>query len=315
MLERKIKELIPTAGQQKLLNVCRTRWVARINGLTIFQECYIAIISALQEISLDKSYEQDVRYQATGMKTTIENFGFVVSLVVVTSCLQCTKPLTLQLQSTSLDAGKAREKVSLLYLMLNELQSEIDNTHANFHEKAVDLANQAQVLPSKPRTTGRQMHRDNIPATSTSNYYKKSVTMPFLSAIVDKIRSQFSEGNLDALDLMYVMPSTVVSNSDWKETFSHFLKKYEDDLPDVSFLESELRMWQLMCYNQEAATSSSFNEVIPLADKFSFLNILTALRIFGTIPVTTCSCERSISTLRRLKTFLGEKRLKSTSPF
>jgi hypothetical protein len=106
MLERKIKELIPTAGQQKLLNVCRTRWVARINGLTIFQECYIAIISALQEISLDKSYEQDVRYRAAGMKTAIENFGFVVSLVVVTSCLQCTKPLTLQLQSTSLDAGK-----------------------------------------------------------------------------------------------------------------------------------------------------------------------------------------------------------------
>ena len=39
------------------------------------------------------------------------------------------------------------------------------------------------------------------------------------------------------------------------------------------------------------------------------------MRIFGTIPVTTCSCERSISTLRRLKTFMrstmGQKRLTS----
>ena len=71
-----------------------------------------------------------------------------------------------------------------------------------------------------------------------------------------------------------------------------------------------------MWHNKNVAvTPSTLDEVIPHVGKLSFPNILTALRIFGTIPVTTCTCERSISTLRRLKTFMrstmGKKRLKS----
>ena len=39
-------------------------------------------------------------------------------------------------------------------------------------------------------------------------------------------------------------------------------------------------------------------------EKFSLLaNIKVALRIVGTLPVTSCECERSFSALRRLKTY------------
>ena len=44
-----------------------------------------------------------------------------------------------------------------------------------------------------------------------------------------------------------------------------------------------------------------------------FPNIRQLLRIVSTLPVTSCECERSISVLRRLKTYLrttmAEKRL------
>ena len=67
--------------------------------------------------------------------------------------------------------------------------------------------------------------------------------------------------------------------------------------------------------NSKTPLPNSVQELLPFVDIFSFPNIHTALKIFGTIPVTTCSCERSISTLRRLKTFMrstmGEKRLTS----
>ena len=36
----------------------------------------------------------------------------------------------------------------------------------------------------------------------------------------------------------------------------------------------------------------------------AFPNIFAALKILGTIPVTSCECERTISVLRRLKTYL-----------
>ena len=129
------------------------------------------------------------------------------------------------------------------------------------------------------------------------------------------MQSRFSEGNLDILNMTYGMPNVVLSSPNWKEHFLRFLKKYEDDLPDVDFLECELRMWQLRFANQEPPLPSTFNQLLSHTDALSFPNILTAMRIFGTIPVTTCICERSISTLRRLKTFMrstmGQKRLTS----
>ncbi|XP_065068530.1 52 kDa repressor of the inhibitor of the protein kinase-like [Rhopilema esculentum] len=39
-------------------------------------------------------------------------------------------------------------------------------------------------------------------------------------------------------------------------------------------------------------------------DQLTFPNIYTAMKIAATLPVTSCSCERSISILRRLKTYL-----------
>ena len=49
---------------------------------------------------------------------------------------------------------------------------------------------------------------------------------------------------------------------------------------------------------------NTLQKILVFANKTSYPNIHTAFHIFGTIPVTTCSCERSISSLRRLKTFL-----------
>ena len=85
----------------------RSRWLGLIYGLYIFRKSYLAIRAALGQISEDTSYEPDVRHRATGMKQALEKFQFVLSLVVAERGLKCTKPLTLQLQSPSLDAGKA----------------------------------------------------------------------------------------------------------------------------------------------------------------------------------------------------------------
>ena len=114
VLKEKIKEMYPESHQEKLFNVCRTRWMARINGLLIFQKVHLAILAALEVVRTDKSNENDTCYRAGGMLKAIKLFQFIVSLVVVKRCFKCTKPLTLQLQSASLDPGKAREKVSLL---------------------------------------------------------------------------------------------------------------------------------------------------------------------------------------------------------
>ncbi|CAB3996966.1 52 kDa repressor of the inhibitor of the kinase-like [Paramuricea clavata] len=276
----------------------------RIYDKAMFTNCYVALLSALGAIESDTTNKPDVRYRAGGMKKVIKKFEFIVCLILVECCLKCTKPLTLQLQCASLDAGKARE-ISTLYFTINKLRSDIDETHEAFYQMAIDLAKEVKIEPTKKRMTGSQVHRENVPADSTSDYYKRAVTIPFLDQLLGQMQSH----------VMYGMPNKVVSDPDWKENFSRFLNKYKDDLPDLDFLECELWMWRLKFCNLTDHLPTSLEELFPYADRLSFPNILTAMRIFGTIPVTSCSCERSISTLRRLKTFMrstmGEKRLKA----
>jgi hypothetical protein len=73
-------------------------------------------------------------------------------------------------------------------------------------------------------------------------------------------------------------------------------------------------VWNWKCGVNDVRWKRACCHRLPFVDKVSFPNIYTALQIFATIPVTTCTCERSISVLRRLKTYLrsimSESRLK-----
>lgn len=101
--------------------------------------------------------------------------------------------------------------MSLLYLTINELRSDIDTTHHAFYQMAVDITKEVKIDPIKKRTTERQVHRENVPADSNTAYYKRAVTIPFLDQLLGQIQSRFSEGNLYVLDVMNGMPNYVVS--------------------------------------------------------------------------------------------------------
>ena len=249
MLKEKIKEMYPPSQHEKLFNVCLTRWMERITGHLIFRIVYLAILAALEVVRTDKSNENDTCYRAGGMLKAIKSFQFTVSLVVVERCLKCTEPLTLQLHTASLGTGKARENVSLLYLTINELRSDVDEVHQFYYDIAVELAEGGGVKPFKKRTNDCQMHRVNVPVDSTAEYFKRALTIPFLDQLVAQIQSRFSDGNLDASDAMYALPIYVTSEPEWAEYFSRFQDKYHDYMPPRDFRDMELRMWKLFCMN------------------------------------------------------------------
>ena len=73
---------------------------------------------------------------------------------------------------------------------------------------------------------------------------------------------------------------------------------YKDDLPVPYFLLTKLEMWAEQRQMEKGPLPSKFSEVLLFADKTSFPKIGTSIKIFATIPVTTCTCERSISILQ-----------------
>ena len=94
-------------------------------------------------------------------------------------------------------------------------------------------------------------------------------------------------------------------NSAWKDKLLSFMLRYSDDMADVNTFDAEIHMWE----NQWLLTSqtnlpNTVEETISRMQTSTYPNIFKVLHLLAVLPVTTCTCERSISTLRRVKTYL-----------
>ena len=288
-----------------LIDVCRTRWVARLDGLDVFTELYEAVAHCLEATMLnaDGTWNTDSVRDACTLFHGSVSFSFIFCLVATSRCLEVTRPLTKDLQQTAFDVVAAHE-VTLLFTSLQCLRQDADENHSLWYSEAVELAQLIGVEPSKPRTVQKQIYRDNMPSDSVTEYYKRNVTLPFLDHLRSQIQSHFSNRNVALLNGFYAFPSRVVSMPEWSEKFASFLEQIHDDLPEPRYINTELNMWEEYCKNMDTTPYTDLSALLPTIDKLSFPNIYAALAILGTVPVTTCSCERSISVLPRLKTYL-----------
>ena len=81
---------------------------------------------------------------------------------------------------------------------------------------------------------------------------------------------------------------------------SNFIR---DDLQNALSLDSELDLWETYWISYKGSLPDNVSNTLKSIKFSGFQNIKVALRIIGTLPVTSCECERSFSALRRLKTY------------
>ncbi|XP_046844762.1 52 kDa repressor of the inhibitor of the protein kinase-like [Xenia sp. Carnegie-2017] len=89
-----------------------------------------------------------------------------------------------------------------------------------------------------------------------------------------------------------------------KRKIYSFSSLFLDDLPNPKALDSELDLWQK--YWESSSTTclpENVSSTLKSVNFPGFENIKVLLKILGTIPVTSCECERSFSALRRLKNY------------
>ena len=304
--EIKNTEEIEEGRHTHLIDVCRTRWIARIDGLDVFAEVFLAVVKCLEKIKLNVEgpWNTDSVRDASGLFHATISFQFIVCLIVVSRCLEITRPLTKQLQSATYDIVAANENVTLLYAALRRARLEVSEKHAEWFEESTRLAQSVKVDARKPRTVGRQVNRANTPADSISQYYERTITIRFLDHLTWQIKARFSERNMTVLNGFYAFPARIVSSLGWRPKFESFLKDCSEDLPEARYLSTELSMWEDYWRSFQGTQPTTLSSLLPSINRITFPNIFTAMQILATLPVTTCTCERSISVLRRLKTYL-----------
>ena len=120
--------------------------------------------------------------------------------------------------------------------------------------------------------------------------------------------------NIKQLSLR-IVPSVFMTDQEADSSLEEeLIEHYHDDLPSPSTLQQELHMWKCKWkLVEKSGLPDTPSKLLEHADESTFPNIHILLRLICTLPVTSSECERSISVLRRLKTYLcstmGQERM------
>lgn len=304
LLTETIKETCPSEKKTKLLDVCKTRWVQRLQVMETFSDLYEPVVLTLEKIkdNFGGHWNADSVKQANCHYHMLTNFNFVIAFVIAREVFAVTRGMTVKMQHVEQDYSSAMSYVTTTRDTVQSYRDNVDAQHSVWYQQAKTIAESLDIEIKKPRTCGRQTHRSNVPADSVEDYYRKSVTIPFLDHLLEEINARFFQGHSDILSGFNILPGN--TDIDWKGKFMQFCKMYSDDIPSIQNLQTEMDLWENYWSRNVYLKPKSLRELLPIVDDSMFPNIIVAVRLLCTIPVTSCECERSVSALRRLKTYM-----------
>ena len=212
--------MLPNSNHDVLINVCRTRWIARHDGLDRIVELLVPILATLEDIGLNRNGEDNVgagnwnsssRVDAQAMVNAVD-FSFVVTLVIVRYILDLPRPVTVKLQR------RADQEILSLKQALEDMRINIDDQHHRLYEEAVQLTVEVGLEPNRPRTVQLQIHRSNLPSSSVEEYYRANLTVVFLDHSMQQLQSRFPPEAYICYKGFSIVPTILLANLPYLES-------------------------------------------------------------------------------------------------
>ena len=125
-LEGKILLYFPGSLKHKPKDVCRTRWVERIEGMDLFEEFLVPVYYSLlvmKENNDTVHYNNETSAKAESLFKLVDDFEFIVTLVVTRSILDYL------LQAKDLDLAQPMYLIQNLKLTIANLRHSVENYH------------------------------------------------------------------------------------------------------------------------------------------------------------------------------------------
>ena len=126
----------PEAKGTKLIDVCRTSWVARIDGMEVFQDLMAAVVASLDEMTFnkEKTYNRETSVTASSYLKAITRFQFIVCLVVSRHVLNYSRPATVKLQMKERNILEGYKLIEVLPSTINHVINDIDHYHQLWYD-------------------------------------------------------------------------------------------------------------------------------------------------------------------------------------
>ncbi|KAM3843293.1 52 kDa repressor of the inhibitor of the protein kinase-like [Diretmus argenteus] len=274
-----------------------TRWGTRATTLCAFVDKFSAVHSALSTMETEHN---SISGKAFNLRQSMESFETIITAVITNYVLGYMQPLTKQLQATNLDILSAYQEARNVREVI--AQERCEEGFSVCFEKATALANSVDVVPTKRRISVKQSYRANSPSETVEDHYRVNLFYPFIDHLLSELDGRFAERNEPAMVAAYLVPAHLTKLT--KEMEAELIQWHQPDLPDSGTVEQELKRWRHKFSTETLPLPTTALDTLHTTNMSYFPNVECMLRIYLTIPVTTCACERPFSAMRRLKTWL-----------
>ncbi|XP_050509124.1 52 kDa repressor of the inhibitor of the protein kinase-like [Diabrotica virgifera virgifera] len=288
-----------------LQKLCETRWTEKCKAIRKFSEQFVSIAEALQTLSTEGN--RDTRQKAFQLHCAVTNTAFVICLHVIAKYSAKLEIVTQMLQGVSVDIlkiSKHIQKVTELFSSDRQNgEKEFDNIMANVET----TANKLGIELTCPRVAARQVHRPNHSTQTINEYYRKSIFLPYLDSLVQSLKDRFSDRNKPSFEIFNLHPKIMkdLSKEDFEKSINNINSTYcelLDNFKEQSILWFDL--WKNTEIDAKSLEKLNLIEVLEHEHACFLPSVAKAIQIALCLPPTTCTIERSFSTLKRVKTWI-----------
>lgn len=295
--------LVQNSANRSVPKLCETRWSARVVTVSSVISKYKSIHLALKDI-FQESSDTDARINAQSYTKLMESSLFIVSLIVAQHILSISHPLSMALQKTNCDIVKAYQDANFCKDAM--MKQRVESKFESVWEKATTIADSIGVALSKPRTATCSRYRSNAGCdldADVKEYYRRNVYFPFIDHCVSQFNERFPD-TAQSLFLGYkLLPSKLSSFKE--EDIETIEQYYGPDLLDKAAFRGEVEKWKIKIGQTDNPSTPmpkhALVKALKVADAEFFPNIHEIFKLILTLPVGSVPCERSFSSLRRLK--------------
>lgn len=316
LLQHVVEENCQNQSRRKvLIGMCKTRWSERDQAYEHFYLALPYIVESLEVINgthanlelfspiFREGWSPKDKREATAHLCGVANFEFIVGIISLYRLLHPLVGVTQRLQGRAADVVSAYQDVDSCLQDIQAVRASIDKEFSIIYQQAERMGVRVGAEPVIPRTAKRQMHRNNIEANSAEEYYRRAIAIPLLDHFIAEVKFRFNKLSKTASNVLLLVPSILCSSE--SSDFASLTEEYKSDLPNADVVDLEIRTWRRKwsTYPSEERPSS-LASAIKMCDEKRYPNLFVLLKLGCTLPVTSCECERSFSTIRRLRTWL-----------
>uniref|UniRef100_A0A8C5R7M8 52 kDa repressor of the inhibitor of the protein kinase-like n=1 Tax=Leptobrachium leishanense TaxID=445787 RepID=A0A8C5R7M8_9ANUR len=260
-----------------------TRWTAKYKSIRIFSSNFEEIFQQLSLLVTTASGK--TRQDAYQLQSSSSTTSFLFCLNIIANYSSRLESVSQALQAVQLDILKVCDHVQDLLTIFRGHRERAEEQFKEIFTKVQTMAEKLNIELSVPR--------------QLEEYYRQSIYVPYLDSLIASLESRFGNENKKNFSLFSLYPKHLVKMS---------LEQYKCQITNISEiysienLEAEAMTWYEIWSPKDEQFDNGFLDLLNHTDLFP--SVRQAILIALTLPVTTCTVERSFSTMRRVKTWL-----------